>query len=206
MNISFLFPLLTKWMVGVCNWLASKQLCVPSGILIIFSSHPLPQFIVGLHVTFFFPFPLCVFIVCDCEECWAKCLKYVWSKEMSPRTWKQWGYHSNQSFPSIMPCRPVMSQSGYLSLCRSRTHWTRYKIYYYSICSHGGWCAFPIPFLSVCLELYFEDYITHTHRISVFYIFLILGVSHRGLTFPFRGCVCSSKWRMPSRMKWTGCL
>lgn len=79
-----------------------------------------------------FSFSLCVFIVCDCEKCWAKCLKYVWSKEMSPRTWKQWGYHSNQSVPSTVPCRPGMSQPGYLSFSRPRTHWTRYKIYYYS--------------------------------------------------------------------------
>lgn len=87
-----------------------------------------------------FSFPLCVFIVCDCEKCWEKCLKYVWSKEMSPRTWKQWGYHSNQPVPSIVPCRPGMSQPGHLSFGRPRTHWTRYKIYYYSASQSLGDC------------------------------------------------------------------
>lgn len=96
---------------------------------------------------FFFP-PLCVSIVCDCEKCWAKCLKYVWSKEMSPRTWKQWGYHSNQSIPSILPCRPGMSQPGYLSFSRPWTHWTRYTIYYYSTSQSLGKC------LSGSLSLY----------------------------------------------------
>lgn len=102
-----------------------------------------------------FSFSLCVFIVCDCEKCWAKCVKYVWSKEMSPRTWKQWGYHSNQSIPSIMPCRPGMSQPGYLSFRRPRTHWTRYKIYYYSPSQPLGDCL--SSFLSFyCLGLHFK--------------------------------------------------
>lgn len=104
-----------------------------------------------------FSFPLCVFIVCDCEKCWAKCLKYVWSKEMSPRTWKQWGYHSNQSVPSIVPCRPGMSQPGYLSLSRPRTHWTRYNIYYYSTSqSLGDWLSSSLSFSG--LGLHFKGY------------------------------------------------
>lgn len=105
-----------------------------------------------------FSFPLCVFIVCDCEKCWTKCLKYVWSKEMSPQTWKQWGYHSNQCIPSIVPCRPGLSQPGYLSLSRPRTHWTRYKIYYYSISQSLGDCLFTsLSFYH--LGLHFKGYV-----------------------------------------------
>lgn len=130
---------------------------------------------------FFFP-PLCVSIVCDCEKCWAKCLKYVWSKEMSPRTWKQWGYHSNQSIPSILPCRPGMSQPGYLSFSRPWTHWTRYTIYYYSTSQSLGKClsgSLSFYHLGLHLKAIFfsfglKDQVkSHTAWINLFWGFLV---------------------------------
>lgn len=183
-----------------------------------------------------FLFPLCVFIVCDCEKCWAKCLKYVWSKEMSPRTWKQWGCHSNQSIPSIMPCWPGMSQPGYLSFCRPRTHWTRYKIYYYSASQSLGNvylvpCYLSFYHLGLHLNSVFFNFFFKSLRsgkkqqnfnlcilLLIFFLFVKLcrfwlprfflcwHKKSRSGCFIFIGCVCSSKLRMPLRLKWAGWL
>lgn len=138
---------------------------------------------------------------------------------MSPRTWKQWGFHSNQSLPSIVPCRPGMSQPGYLSFGRPWTHWTRYKVYYY----HWG-NAYLVPFLSTivlskCCFLLWAPGWGEEQQDLIHNLVLLLwgsvdlgcpdslyvGINNPRLTaFIFSGSVCSSKLRMPPRLKGVG--